>query len=234
MSTLEIGLLGPPTVTWNGKILNVCRRKVRALLFRLAVELCPVTRDHLASLFWAVVPDAISRRNLTHLLTHLKQALPEPDMLQMTPDFVFLNPDLVESDTQKLLLLFRHPGLPVVEPDFLEEAVTLYRGAFLEGFSLGNCPEFDEWLTLERNAWEQRYLYLLTNLVKSSTAHTEAPAAVDHARVDFSRVPLDADVHRRMIELFLAGGEEEMVLHQFERCADLLEKLPIAKERSSF
>jgi len=41
-------------------------------------------------------------------------------------------------------------------PTTLAQALNLYRGPFLEGFALPDCPEFEAWLALERSAWERR------------------------------------------------------------------------------
>lgn len=53
MSQLLVRLLGPPTVEWEGGFLPVPRRKVRALFFRLALDMHPVSREHLTYLLWS-------------------------------------------------------------------------------------------------------------------------------------------------------------------------------------
>ena len=79
--SLFLGLLGPPEVIWAGATLSIARRQTRALLYRLAVHLAPVPRTQLGYLLWPDVPDTTARRNLTHLLTLLRRALPRPDLL---------------------------------------------------------------------------------------------------------------------------------------------------------
>jgi DNA-binding SARP family transcriptional activator len=49
-------------------------------------------------LFWPDVPDTTARRNLTHLLTLLRRALPHPDLLLINGETVAFHPQRVASD----------------------------------------------------------------------------------------------------------------------------------------
>ena len=83
---MQLHLLGPPQVEVAGRVLTIARRQVRALLYVLAVELEPIARTHLCFLFWPDSPDAAARRNLSHLLTHLRKVLPDPGLLRLSED----------------------------------------------------------------------------------------------------------------------------------------------------
>ena len=96
--SLFLGLLGPPEVIWAGATLSIARRQTRALLYRLAVHLAPVPRTQLGYLLWPDVPDTTARRNLTHLLTLLRRALPRPDLLLTDGETVAFHPQHVASD----------------------------------------------------------------------------------------------------------------------------------------
>ena len=159
---------------------------------------------------------------LTHLLTHLHAALPEPDLLQTTSDFVFLHPDRVSSDTQTLLNLFRPPISCERPIELLETAVEFYQGPLLDGFTLNGCPDFEEWLTLERSVWERRHLSVLGNLIQSFKNVGDMSTALAYARNYLALAPFDAEMHRKMVELHLAGGERDLVMQQFERVVDLV------------
>ena len=80
-ATLRIHLLGPPEVVWADRGLPLPRRQVRALLYRLAAGPQPVPREKLSYLLWPDTPEADARRNLRGLLTHLRHALPVPDLV---------------------------------------------------------------------------------------------------------------------------------------------------------
>src|SRR5262245_34224535 len=70
---LHITLLGPPQLTVHGTPLPLPRRQLRALLYRLAVALQPVAREHLCFLLWPDTPESTARRYLTVLLNLLRQ-----------------------------------------------------------------------------------------------------------------------------------------------------------------
>ncbi len=96
---LRVYLLGPPIVEWTGQPLSVRRRLPRALLYRLATGLRPVPREQLCFLFWPDISESRARRNLTRQLTHLRRALPDPEVLITSDDQIMLGRDRVWSDT---------------------------------------------------------------------------------------------------------------------------------------
>ncbi len=223
MTTLNIHLLGSPTIQWQGNYFEIPRRRARALLYRLAVDLQPVAREHLVFLFWSDTSDSVAHRDLSHLLTHLRRALPNPEMLQATSDFIFLSPRLVWSNTHAFHDLFRTPHAFEL-PSVLEQAANLFGGPFMDGFVLDDCPEFEEWVTLERSVWERRHFSLLDTIVKQQVAAHDLPKAIEYAEQYLDAEPMEPEMHRRLIELHLNNGDDDLVARQYLSCADLLEQ----------
>jgi DNA-binding SARP family transcriptional activator/predicted ATPase len=172
------------------------------------------------------VPEAQARRNLSQLLSHLRRALPEADLLQVEGDRVALDPTRTWSDTEAFESLSR------------EEAAQLYRGPFLAGFSLPGSPEFESWGSLEGQAWERRYLEVLVALVEEGTARGEFDAAIGYARRYLEVDELAEDVHRRLISLYVATGDGAGAARQYERCAIVLERelgvSPLPQTRAAY
>jgi DNA-binding SARP family transcriptional activator len=220
---LRIYLLGSPLVEWAGHPLDVARRQVRALLYRLAASEGPIPRDHLSYLFWPDLPDIKARRNLTGLLAHLRRALPEPASLVATRDRVGLVDSRVWCDVRDFDRLVPAPvGRPSVGA--LRQAVDLYRGPFLDGFSLPECPEFEEWALQERYGLELRYLKALARLVRECTTSGEHALAIDYARRYLSTDELAEEVHRQLIDLYALTGDRSAALRQYEKCVLILER----------
>ena len=96
---LSIRLLGLPAVAQRQSRLDIPRREVRALLYRLANRLEPVSREQLCFLFWPNAPEITARRALSHLLTHLRNALLSPDAVTTRDDQVELNRHGAWTDT---------------------------------------------------------------------------------------------------------------------------------------
>jgi DNA-binding SARP family transcriptional activator len=214
---LRVRLLGPPAASWLDRPLSPSRRQVRALLYRLGVDLQPIPRERLFFLFWPDIPESAARRKLTNLLSHLRRTLPAPGVLMTGRDCVWLDPELAWSDTAAFDRLCAQAGTR-------GQAVELYHGPFMEGFCLPGSPEFDQWATLERLAWERRHLDALAALIEEYAARQAYDAAITCARRYLATDELAEDVHRRLIELYAAAGDRALALQQYEHCAAVLER----------
>ncbi|GAC1642453.1 MAG: BTAD domain-containing putative transcriptional regulator [Herpetosiphon sp.] len=236
-SGFRIALLGVPELTWAGRSLPITRRQTRALLYRLAAHGLPVARDQLCYLFWPDVGDALARRNLTHLLTHLRRVLPQPELLQTDDERVALDLRTVQSDAvvfDRLTATADAAGRPAA----LRAAVDLYRGPFLAGFGLPNCPEYDTWVDGERSMRERRYLDVLAAVIELSTAHGDYTSALTAAKRYLAVDELAEDMHRRLMSLYAALGDRAAATRQFEHCTVVLEReigvSPLAETRAIY
>ena len=218
---LYVALLGPPLVTWQGRPLVLARRQARALLYRVAAAAHPVPRDQLCFLFWPDQPDPIARRSLSNLLNQLRRALPEPDALVADADAVALNRAIAGCDVAHGAWV-----APCPHREQLQQASALYRGAFLDGFSLPNCPELDAWRDAERHAWERRYLDILATLVEAEATAGNLASAIAAAVCYLGVDPLAEAMHQRLMALYAAHGDRAAALAQFARCREALERAP--------
>jgi predicted ATPase/DNA-binding SARP family transcriptional activator len=219
---VAITLLGPPQVTVGGRPMTLARRQARALLFRVAAAAQPVPRDQLGFLLWPDAPEETARRNLTVLLSQLRQALP-PDTLVSVNGGVALDPALVAVDVA-MAAIWSGAGLRDGRLDLLAAAAALYHGPFLDGLALPDAEEFEGWLTQERQAWERWHLDVLNALVEGYAAAGEYPAAIAAAQRALATDPLAEELHRRLIELYARQGDRVAALRQFEQCVLLLER----------
>lgn len=220
---LQVYLLGPPRLEWNDRPLAIPRRQVRALLYRLAACLEAVPREHLCFLFWPDAADSIARRHLSHLLTHLRRALPAPEALVVTEDHVGLDAGQVWSDTAAFVHLCDMQAANR-SVRALQQAADLYAGPFLTGFSLPGSPEFEAWAAQERRIFERRSLDALAALVEAWAAREAYDKAVACARRYLEVDDLAEEMHRRLIALYAASGDRSAALRQFERCVAALER----------
>lgn len=232
---LQISLLGSPTISHVGQSLSISRRQVRALLYRLAIDFQPISREQLCYIFWADASQTTARRNLTHLLTHLRLALPEPDIIMLTNESVALDARQAWSDTvafEKLLVerdTLLHPG-PGLEADLhssievTESALQHYRGAFLSGFFLPGCSEFEAWVVQQREVYECRYLETLLSLIDIYFELKQYETAIKYAHQYLETDQLAEEVHCKLIEMYAAMGNRSAVERQFEQCSAILEQ----------
>ena len=149
MPELEIFLLGSPRIERDGAPARVDTRKAIAL----AVADGSHRRDTLALLLWPEADETHARAALRRTLSSLNRAL-EGHGLSIDRETVGLSqrhPLAVDAIRFRSLIDLRlghdHPVSEVceacIEPS--EEAVAIYKGDFLSGFSLRDSPEFDDW-----------------------------------------------------------------------------------------
>jgi predicted ATPase/DNA-binding SARP family transcriptional activator len=234
---LRVTLLGPPAMTWAGQPLAVARRQTRALLYRLAASMRPVPREQLCFLFWPDTPEPEARRNLAHLLTHLRRSLPAPDIFLTASDTIGLDVARSWSDTATCEWLIA-TAEPRRRAAALQEAVDLARGPFLEGFALSGSPEFEEWAAQERQSWERRTQAALAALVEHHAARDAYADAIAAAQRYLAADELAEDIHRRLITLYAAAGDRSAALRQFELCTTVLERelgvSPLPETRAAY
>jgi len=163
---LSLKLLGRPEVSCGGQLLRFHFRKEQALLFYLATEGGLHPREKLAALLWPEGREESSRASLRNALYGLRKTLKGAtgqEHLRVARDSA-IGLDLesgVELDLS-LLKAASDATRPLVEApegekrSVLEElrtAAATYGGEFLEGLSLDDAPDFEYWVTLERERW---------------------------------------------------------------------------------
>ncbi len=127
--------------------------KVRALLAYLAVEAQRSRpRETLATLLWPDWPDRAALSNLRYALSDLRKVIADrtaqPPFLLITREAIQFN---AESDHYLDIAEFtRLAGGQGV--DDLEKAIRLYKGEFLEGFSVSEAAPFEDWARLDARA----------------------------------------------------------------------------------
>lgn len=230
---LTINLLGSPEIAWKEARYDIARRQARALLFRLAADRRPVSRETLIYQFWPDLPDAKARKNLSRLASYLRRSLPEIDLLTPGREAIGLDQSRSASDVRH----FDH----LLEDDTtaaLERAVAIYRGSFLSGFSPGNHPEFENWMIHQSERYERRFLAALAKLVDLRSAAGDFPRAIQYARQYLATDDLAEEIHRHLIELYIKSGDRAAALRQYESCVATLERelgvAPLPETRAAY
>ena len=219
---LRVFVLGPAWVEWLGEPLVIRRRQTRALLYCLASKQHPVPREELCFGFWPDQPEIQGHRQLSHLLSHLRSALPDPEMVQGFGDALEIDPRRVWCD----VVAFRNvcETLEIERVPSLEYAVQLYRGSFLAGFSLPAAPEFELWVSEQRTYHERVYLDALRVLLRGETSYVDYDRAIKYARMYLRVDELAEDVHRQLMILHVLSGDRPAAMQQYQRCAAVLQR----------
>jgi DNA-binding SARP family transcriptional activator len=220
---LHIYVLGPPRVEWRNQSVTIGRRQVRALLYYLGANLQSVPRERLCGLFWPDIPESTARNNLSRLISMLHGSLPYPEMLIVSDDRLGLNSQQIWSDSgtfEQLWADWKATGHLAC----LAEAIDLYHGSFLAGFSLPDQPEYEVWLTIERQRWERTALQALAALVEDYASNGDYASAITCAERYLDIDDLSEEIHRRLMELYALVGDRAAATRQYERLVAVLER----------
>ena len=166
---LEIFTLGGVQVLLGGEpVAGLGTRKAEALLIYLASTRRPQPREVLADLLWDERTQSQAMGNLRGVLTNLRQAL--GDSLTITREVAGINPDAViwldSLELENNLSAIRKQGK--LKPDTARQAssiLELYKGEFLEGFTVFDCRGFEEWSVRERERMHHLAVDGLSELV---------------------------------------------------------------------
>jgi hypothetical protein len=103
-----------------------------------------------------------------------------------------------------------------------EEAVGLYEGELMEGFSLPDNPAFEEWLLLTREQLKRQELETLGRLRESLKERGEYGRGLEYAWREVELDPLRESAQRGLMMLLSLTGQRETALTQYEICANTL------------
>ena len=199
-------------------------------------------RRELAELLWPHSEERRARTDLRAVLSKLKKSLGEQTvhdgeevarLLVIDGDLLAVEPTEVELDTEALeaaVSLVRREtsagagGSSAGEAALgrrevigrLQGVLGLYRGEFIEGFSLEDAPEFELWVERERTRWRRVFGELCERLSRLQSEAGQLDEAIETARVWVRHARLEEGAHTRLMELLSSAGESEKALLAFE------------------
>lgn len=220
---LELLLLGSFEVRLNGApVTGFSYNKMRALLAYLAVERKQDhSRETLAALLWDGNDSETARGNLRRTLADLRRVLELPSgkiLFSTSKHSIRFDSDayvdVLDFAGQENCADVRHE----------EKIFALYRGEFLNGLSMPDCPDFEEWLQEQREAMHRHALALAEKLADHHEQAGDYSKALQFALRHIELEPWDERAHRSAMRLYALNGQHSAAMHQYENCRRLLEK----------
>ena len=235
MALLTLTLLGPPRMAGaDGTALGFRSRKALALLVYLAIEQgTEHSRDSLVGLLWSEDSEAAARNSLRVALANLRQTLGESaDRLLRASRtgvrFACDSDHALDVATFSTLLAtcraHRHEQIESCAECAarLAQAVALYRGEFLTGFTLPNTAPFEEWLQMQREALRLQALEALTTQAAYHERRGEYEALGRAARQHLVLEPWHEPAYRQLMCALVRSGDGAAALEAYETCRGVL------------
>lgn len=194
----------------------------------------PQRREALAGLLWPDLPEDAALGNLRKALHHVRQVTGaddlSPPLWQVDAKTIQLNSSQLTLDVTEFLLLLeivhkhrhRHKDRCAVCRSNLEAATRLYRGDFLQGFSIPDSLAFDEWLLVKREQFRVQALDAFQQFTEISIQLGDFESARQSAQRLVSLEPWHENAHRQLMRLLSRLGQRSAALVQYEKCKQLL------------
>lgn len=187
----------------------------------------PVAKDILMEMFWPETNVDSARRNLHQAIYSLRQTLredhPNYAHVQFENNCYLLNPEMdIWCDFQE----FEHKvnaGRLLESQGHQDEACTefgiaesIYQGDFLKD------DLYDDWPREKREYLWVIYLEITERLIEYHLSRAEYTTASILCRKVLSRDNYQEQVHRLLIQCYLAQGQRHLALRQYHYCVQLL------------
>ena len=223
MTHLKLALLGSfQLVLQEPAAMRLESDKARGLLAFLAVEHdCAHSRAALAEFLWPGYSEHAAAANLRRVLANLRTVLDDRDapiphlrITRTTVRFELASDAFV--DAVRLRDLLKTPASALVWTDHMEEAIALYRGPFLEGFTLHGCPEFEQWVVGVRSELDGLVSGALCGLAEQYYNQGDVAGALALYRRSLLLDPYHEAVHRQIMLAYAAAGQRKEVQSHYE------------------
>jgi predicted ATPase/DNA-binding SARP family transcriptional activator len=230
--SFEIQLFGTPLLLLNGHSVDGLRRKNRALIYYLAAQEGGSTREKLITFFWPDRERSAAQAILRTMIHDLRKKLGEA--FQADDQIIALSPDTF-IDAGDFFTVLNTPSSDLGK---LREALDLYKGDFLEGFSLPDSPQFDDWAASEQERYQLMAMNGFADLTHRHEAMRDYPAALESARRALAFNPFQEDLQRDVMRLLYLNGDRAGVIQQYESLRKLLDEemgvLPMPETRALY
>jgi DNA-binding SARP family transcriptional activator len=224
----KLSLFGSPVIKRAGHLVHIPRRKARALLAYLAATQKSYSRESLVALLWPDYDHRKGRADLSRILYSLRNIL-GADYFLSDRESVALSK---KSDLWVDVVHFRRKLNACQKADMIDQeedcrqqltaAVNLYQADFLAGFTLPNCPTFDEWQLLQTEALRRDLSWALDKLVHIHKARNDLSEAIAYAQRWVGQDPLHEPAQRHLITLYAHNGQRAEAHRQYQTCERLL------------
>jgi DNA-binding SARP family transcriptional activator/pimeloyl-ACP methyl ester carboxylesterase len=188
-------------------------KKTRALLAYLAVSGRPHRRERICEMFWDVPDDP--RGSLRWSLSKIRAVVDEEACRRIVADRdqIAFEPGGARIDVREIKSRFA-ASLDGAQVESLKAAAAAFRGDFLEGLDLSNCPDFEAWRAAEREELRGLQSRILSTLVQRLASVPEDAIAYGRALVRLQ--PLDDAARAQLVRLLVAAGHRLEAEQYFE------------------
>ena len=230
MHGLRISLLGPPHIECGGTLVRFASRKSLALLAYMAITRRIHRRDTLATMFWPDSDQSAARQSLRGSIYEINKKCgsiietPDRETIDLTDE------STIWIDGARFVDRFEECGTHGHASDAictncldpLREALSLYRGKFLEGFTLKDSLDFDNWQLTQTEYFRNEMASGFDRLVRYYRESGDMQNGIECSLRWQELESFNEESYRFLMELYARSGQREAALHQYHACVRML------------
>lgn len=205
---LEVNLFGTPSVKLDGSPVTLPYKKAEALFYYLVLR-GQTSRSELIGLLWTDEDSTSAMKNLRHAIYSIRKAL---------------GFDPFGSGQRAFLTLDAALPLRCDVLEFLErDNLSVYRGEFLQDFTIHRAGAFEIWLTEQRSQLQTRYL---NRLLQMGQEHYAAGnwAQAERCGLDYLAVdPLEETAVALLMQVYCVQKKFRKVISLYNALREGLE-----------
>ena len=165
-------------------------------------------RDTLLALFWPEFDTGRARNALSQVLHHLRRALGAGVVQNRGSELLQVDRSQLVCDAVSFDQL--------VQERCWADALALYQGDLLPGFHLADLPDFERWLSEERDYLRQQARRAAGEIARACERDGDHPGAVSGWRRALELSPEDESVLRRLMSAQAAQGDRAGARQSYE------------------
>ncbi len=165
----------------------------------------------LAGLFWPDTAEGTARNNLSQTLRRIK-ALASPLELISGGDLLTLSAQS-NIDVRNLVGEVQKGN---------DSRVIEYTQELLSGYYYDDCPEFQQWLYVQREYLQNLWSSALRRLLERCLEAGDERGALGYTHRWVAREPLAEEAWRQLMRLHMEMGDRAAALAAYQRCAEVL------------
>ncbi|MFZ5966954.1 MAG: BTAD domain-containing putative transcriptional regulator [Bacillota bacterium] len=211
MDKICVKLLNTPVVMKNSETIVFPFRKAEALFYYLLVKK-QGTRDELVNLLWGEIDEETAKKNLRHAMYKLRKTFDMDIVISPQKSMVLLNPDIpIENDVDNFL---RDE----------EKGVEVYKGEFLQGFSVKDGEEFESWMLQYREHLRDLYMHRLFQQIEVYSRKKNFQMVEHYSKLIIAADPFDERAYRILMETYGKEGAYHKAIDLYNRLSSTLKE----------
>lgn len=211
MANINFKLFGNPTITENGKEIYLPPGKVSALLYYILLKKV-VSRDEAAAIFWGRSNENRAKVSLRNAIYKIKRAFGE---------------DIIETPNKTILSINDKLDIFVDAEEFEKDPINnlnLYYGDFFGSFYIKDCPEFEYWISEQKNYYRDIYIKTIKYKIEHDFKNKNFGDLENNIRNLISIENFDEFGYLYLFKIYKSKGRCDKIINEYYNLRNTLQE----------